>query len=585
MKHKLPRASFSFGGVFTKSWSGAQRFCLWSFLLFGAFFLLPACQKASRVPKEKRVSKKVPEKHKNKSRKTPLRQENPRIPKKRITKIRPKKRFNTNPRRVKKPFVSIGYKANLIPKGMAKEDTHIEIMDLALQGDYAYACTMIFGLQIYNIKNPKAPKQAGEFNFSPPYGHFRHPGCQHVSVDGHYAYISSHVTSFQPKPFVAVVDIKNPRKPKIVDYYSDKFMNPQGLVARGGWVYVAALQKGLHIFRMEGKRLRLQAKLGGFQNAWGVSLWKDIALLADGSGGVQMIDIRNPKRPIRLAKIATTGFARSLHVVSFSGKAKGKPSKTYAYVALGHQGFDILDITHPDHPKHLHNEPTQYTVVQVKEAKGFLFVAGWNDLRVFSLKKPKQPMLLARRRLKTRKDSFRLPYEKSLTRLRIATVAIRYPTVIVGEWLGLRSVDFVPHNVPIAAIESSDVFIQTRPGKSLHSSVFTVENQGRKTLSIQNIQFDKPGFSAVETVFHVLPGREKELTLFFKSKKKGLHYGQMTMETNDPHRPKVVVKLAAGKQRVGQSHRYFALRDCQGNRYDLSKLKGKVLLLSYFATF
>ena len=77
-----------------------------------------------------------------------------------------------------------------------------------------------------------------------------------------------------------------------------------------------------------------------FDHIYGLDSSDNLALVANGNGGVIVFDISNFRQPYRTGFIKPDGFARDVIV-------RGN----YAYVAASHQGVVVFDISKPDFPE------------------------------------------------------------------------------------------------------------------------------------------------------------------------------------------------------------------------------------------
>ncbi len=466
------------------------------------------------------------------------------------------------------------YKASLEPIAEVKEDSHIDILDIKLKNGIVYACTAMQGFQTYDVKNPLRPKELGEALFAPPYGHFRHPSCRYLALGKGVAFATSSVSAAQPKPFIAAIHIDAPSNPKVIHYFSREGLNPEGIAVSGELVLTASHNSGLVVLRWDGKKLREISRLNGFKNAWDVAVWrKRYALVSDGYGGLHLVDISEPKKLKRVKKIKLPGFSRRISV-----------HKDLALVSLGQSGFSIVSVSSKG-LKLLSLVEMPYSAVQIEVSGQRAFVAGWNQLRVYDISSPHTPKLLAAREFHRRKDTFRMPYEESLSRFRLATLAIAPPYIIAGEWQGLRTIRYSEKKLPIFTYDMAEIFVgPVSPGETA-SSQLTITNEGHLPLFIRAKATGRH-FRVEPEKKKIPPGQTVHLKVWFRTKQRGLVKSVLNIESNDPHREKVKIPLSGGEPlTLGKKHYNFTLTSLTGNTLTLKKLRGHIVLLSYFATF
>ena len=76
-----------------------------------------------------------------------------------------------------------------------------------------------------------------------------------------------------------------------------------------------------------------------FPDVYGVARKDDLVLVANGHGGVQLVDISNLDAPYRVGFIKPNGFARDVAIYEH-----------YAVIAASHEGVVIADLLDPTLP-------------------------------------------------------------------------------------------------------------------------------------------------------------------------------------------------------------------------------------------
>jgi len=462
------------------------------------------------------------------------------------------------------------YKRNIREIGTANDSTFIEITDVLVKGRYAYVCTGVEGFLIYDLQKPGAMKVIGK-----AYSKQANPGfprCQNSFVDGNYAFIANHSDEFQPTSFIAAFDISNPTAPKEVASYFDKSASFEGFAVRKGFLFATSHRTGLWILSFQKNKLRLETKLTGFKNAWGVALLAQHLLVADGIGGLKVVDIYDPKKPKIVATLTLPGFARRVVV-------KGNT----AYLALGTDGFVMVDITQPTKPKMLAQVPTSHTIIDLEVSGDYVFATNWVDLRVYNVKQPKSAYLEGRWTLTSRTAT-------SFTRnLAIGLGPGTSPgsyMMYAGEWEGLRSVEFKSTGrLPIAVVTEHRLFFpKVTPGK-IDARSIKVSNDGGQTLQISAAT--QGPFTVLPKRLSIAPGKSDVLEVRFAPTSTGSATGGLSLNTNDPNLTFLKLPLLGNQSggAVGDVHPDFTLRSLDGKNHSLKSLRGKVVMLSYFATF
>ena len=159
--------------------------------------------------------------------------------------------------------------------------------DLVIQGGWAYIADGDAGLQIVDVSNASAPAFIGEYR--------EIQGAQTVAVQGEIAYVG---TSDGHLYILDVFDPTNIREESVYNTIAP----PLDLDVWHGYVYLVEGGQGLEIVNVENLRLPVQVASEynlGLQDARSISVvgeWRRI-FIADGVGGLKVLDISNPASP------------------------------------------------------------------------------------------------------------------------------------------------------------------------------------------------------------------------------------------------------------------------------------------------
>ena len=254
------------------------------------------------------------------------------------------------------------------------------VSDLAAAGSRIYAAANGLGLAIIDISNPSTPALLG---------HSTYPSATRgIAVSGSYAclsYMGPAETSH-----VAMFDVSNPHSPIVVD---DLIVPGEGwtqdVEIAGEYAFVSDEVTGLHIIDISNPsaltqvgwiqlgRARGSIAIGGllYLAAWGAVAVVDIsnpesptaighldtpnsALDVDVAGpfayvaddfALSIIDVADPAAPSLAGVVGTAGGAQAVEVVL--GSALRGEDKSYAYIANGPAGLQIVEVTNPSMPK------------------------------------------------------------------------------------------------------------------------------------------------------------------------------------------------------------------------------------------
>ncbi|MCP4632535.1 MAG: hypothetical protein GY855_06375, partial [candidate division Zixibacteria bacterium] len=118
--------------------------------------------------------------------------------------------------------------------------------------------------------------------------------------------------------------------------------------------------------------------------AKGVYISDTTAYVADGSSGLQIIDVSDPESPSFLGSYDTSGYAEGVYI-----------SGTTAYVADASSGLQIIDVSDPESPSFLGNYNTSGYAEGVYISGTTAYVAdGSSGLQIIDVSNPESPSFL-----------------------------------------------------------------------------------------------------------------------------------------------------------------------------------------------
>ncbi len=175
-----------------------------------------------------------------------------------------------------------------------------------------------------------------------------------------------------------------PFVPSLVGAY-DTPGSAQGVTVAGGLALVADGSSGLQIVDItdpSAPTLVGTYDTPGF--AQGVTVAGDLALLADGSSGLQIVDITDPSSPMLLGTYDTPDYAYGVTVAG-----------DLAFVVDDQSGLQIVDITDPTAPTPVGSYDTPANAVGVTVAGDLAFVADYaSGLQIVDITDPSSPTLV-----------------------------------------------------------------------------------------------------------------------------------------------------------------------------------------------
>ena len=463
------------------------------------------------------------------------------------------------------------YKDPMTQLSRLDTSTFIEVTEVRAGPDGAVVfCSGVRGLNIVDARDPSAMKSRARLvsrHSSPSY-----PRCQHVAMAGDIVYMSSRGDEIQPTSFVSAFDTSGSEPVEVASLVSsgESF---EGLAAAGNRLYIAMHESGVAVVENRGDALVEVGRLGGagsaIVNAWSVAVRDSVVYLADGTGGLAAIDVSDPASPVEIGRVAIEGAAIHIEL---------DPGRSLAYVAAGQGGVSIVDISDAAAPAVLAVADTPGTVLQVAASDSRIYVADWNDIRVFDVTDPAAPRLLATDRVDSASEF-----------ARVLGIAAAGTTVYVGEWTGLYSYRFHPER------QAPDIWLGRRliefprvAAGAVDAAVVIVRNEGTKPLVIDQLKVTGGPFSVAESPpITIAPGGADVLEVVYRPDGDVFREGTLELRSDDPDEGITRLDLAGNRPGagVGDVAPEVVVNLLDGGQWRLSEQRGRVVVLAYFATF
>jgi len=456
--------------------------------------------------------------------------------------------------------------------GRGEGDDFVEILDVVGTSKMAYVCTGTQGLSIWNLSPASRPALLVE-NVGPDgLSHPKFPRCQHVALDAstQRVAITNRGDEVQPVPFLQIYDVTQARQPKPVAGWSGH-ESIEGVALHGDRVIAAAHRDGLLL--LERKKDRL-VEVGRFRdessNAWMPvriqnSAKHEYLLVAEGETGLRSYRL-NGNRLQLSATIALPGSSKDIAV-------RGST----AYVATS-GGVSLVDVSDPAKPRVLSEIDTPGTALAVAPiGDDAIAVADWNAVRVVDVSKPESPHI---------ESSETVPTRGAFSRV-LALDALDDGRILAGEWEGFHVLQLGSRQpAPDIDVPASHFAGRVAAG---HASTVRIEvhNRGGEPLVITDVQSTHPALTPNVRQLTIAPRSSAELRSTLRPTSDDASKASLRLCSDDPDEPSVSVDVWANRPEVevGDPAPEFDLVDLDGQRWSSRALKGKILVLSYFATF
>jgi peroxiredoxin len=455
-------------------------------------------------------------------------------------------------------------------------NTHLHVDEVRLRSDgLLLQCSYTFGVvDAINAENMQYLAQ--NLRHTIP-GDTRAPGCIHLAWDGDIVY-TTHRGNIRNPAFLTAWDITDRRAPVQLPVLQEPGISYEGVDVANANVFVGLHEKGLGVYRRDAnnKILRIGTATG-FSNAWGVSARGNTVFVADGVGGLVTVDAKDPAKPRILGRVETGGQARGVVVDGDT-----------AYVASGSAGLVVVNVSNLSRPRIVGNVEMPGTALRVDYSAGRVFVAAWNDARVYDVTKPQSPRFIGAARLT--RDLNVAGDDRPEVTSRILGIAARGNDVFVGNWHVLHSFRLHPDRVaPSIRLPEAAGLLDFGPvevGKS-KTIPFRVMNQGTAPLKVRNVSVSGDAFRVMIPETVIPPGGSTELSLTYSPARSGREDGYLQIESDDPATPLRGAFLVGNRPGLGVGSTLPETTGVllDGTLWSSTQTKGKVLLLTYFATF
>ncbi len=446
----------------------------------------------------------------------------------------------------------------------------VEPVEVAPFGEDRVAfCTGVQGLAIYHAKDSCCLSLEATIRPAPTRDF---PRCQHFAFDGKHVFIANRGDELLPEAFITTVDVTNLKSAQTIDtYFGDGATSFEGLALGDQVLYGAQHEKGLGIFQIEanGALKLVRTVTEGIENAWQpvVSADKKILYLADAQGGLVIFSLEDPLAPQFLKKVPTLGTLKDLAL-----------SGNHVYGASGSSGMEIFDVTNPEEASRVRHLDTPGSALGIAANDRFVVLSDWNDVRIYRRTDPSAPTLIGHQKAYDRGAPTPLG--------RILDVALKDDTIFMAEWSGpqshriIRGVD-APDLVTASSLELS----RTAPSETT-ATTLVVENIGAKTLEIERLSIGAP-FTVELTPTEIPAGGRALATVRFTPDSTDGQESILTLKSNDPDEPEHRIPVVGNQPglRPGDEVPELTFTDLDGFTHRLRDLRGRPVLLAYFATF
>lgn len=243
-------------------------------------------------------------------------------------------------------------------------------LGLALLGNTLLVANGERGLDVVDVSNPGKPRVAAKL----PLGGFSYS----VALAGGVAFVADIVKG------VIAVDVRDAEHPVKVGEIKASGQ-PFDVLVWEQKLLISAGAGGLQVMDIS----HFPSKSTGVYQAppttFGVTVRNGIAFTANGTGGMNIYDVKNPKSPRLLSHVPTPGYAHRIILVN-----------ALAYVADVIGGAHAVDISNPRSPKVLNSFDWQQHPWDIAYSRGHVFIAdAHHGFSVFNVSNPKRARFIS----------------------------------------------------------------------------------------------------------------------------------------------------------------------------------------------
>jgi len=222
----------------------------------------------------------------------------------------------------------------MVPLIVGAFETDSYAIGVAVSGNYAFVADMWDGLHIINVSVPQHPVEMGRADTN--------GNAKAVDVQGVYAYVADGMGG------LAVVDCSNPAEPEITGV-APTDDDAKGVVVSGNYAYVADRDGGLKVVNVSNPNAPfIEGEVDSTDGfAAGIAISGDYVYVGFSLGGLKVVDVSTPSSPVIIGEVPIDGNV-------YGVKVKGD----FAFLANTYRGMTVVDISVPTNPIEIGNVPT-----------------------------------------------------------------------------------------------------------------------------------------------------------------------------------------------------------------------------------
>lgn len=482
---------------------------------------------------------------------------------------------------------------------------HLDEVRYVADNQRLYVCSYDFA--VVNVADPGNMKYIAQglkvvwpdgqgFRDRYPLTGTRTGGCINLAVDGEWVFTTHRGNIDDPAYLggwrLAPGTTPGSVVPTQIPLHAEPGISFEGIDVGNGHIYVGLGVDGFAVydFDTDTRTFTRRGSLGGMSHILGLRVIGNTVFAADGLGGLVAIDVTDPDAPALISRVATGGQARDVRI-------DARESRTTVYVAAAAAGLVAVNATDPAHMSVIGSASMPGSAERLDHVGDRVYVAAWNDIRVFDVSDPTAPDFIGAARMTRRlpgttgEEQDDRPEVTSRT-LAIAASSLDPDIVFAGNW-------HVPYSFRIHADRKAPFiylpeqvnlldFGPTEVGASATQKL-EVKNDGTATMTLYSMWSSNAAFTVDPPQLRVEPGEVGTLTLTYTATTSDKENAILYLGSDDPAQPLRKAYLVGNQPGLGVGkplpETIVALTDGGEWSSTAAENVGKVQMLAYFATF
>ncbi len=421
----------------------------------------------------------------------------------------------------------------------------VHLLDVDFESGIAYV-SGVGGFMLVDLSDPYNPQLIGNYQLQGSIQYYNH------SRFSNYAICTAREDGFY------IISYENPSHPVLIYGYSPEYTSIEAVAIKNNKAYFTAHEQGIIIYDISNPgHPTFISQITGFTNAWDIKISGNYAYIADGYGGLVVLDLTSPETIVGRA-----GEGIIVQDISIEN--------TLAFLAAGTQGVEIFDITVPTNPQLINTIDTNGSAFKVSVKNNYLGVASWNLIELYDVSDPLNPQFLSSDNSKSRAMGIFLSEE----------------LILVADWERLSVYQYREGDSPNIVLSRDDVIFDEIPQGQSETQNIYVQNLGTSNLIVSDIVGYNPNYSITPTSFELDVNAQIELEITY-SPVGGDPLGIFTIYSNDPNDPELPLWCFSGNVpvSVGDEAPDFTLLDLNDIPHTLSDYRGNIVVLALFASW